>query len=332
MAYSSNINLKADEILNQKRLRALDKQDKVKEKLFKEIPRLQEIEQELSLIGAEAAKAVIMGGSAKKTTTSLAEKSLALQKEMRTILFMHGYDEDILELHYECEKCKDTGRYDDETGRTVYCDCLKKLRANLACEELNKVSPLSLSTFDSFSLDNYDMDIQQGSITSPYDRMSKIFDYCKRYAKDFGTDCPSIMMRGATGLGKTHLSLAIANEVIKKGFGVVYVSAPMILSTLEKSHFKYAYKEEDEVLNTLLNCDLLILDDLGTEFQTNYSKSTVYNIFNTRLLNKKPTIMSSNLTLKEMEEMYTPRFVSRIMGDCAKLDFLGNDFRKPRKG
>ena len=137
-------------------------------------------------------------------------------------------------------------------------------------------------------------------------------------------------MRGATGLGKTHLSLAIANEVIQNGFGVIYVSAPMLLSTLEKSHFKYDYDTEEETINSLVTCDLLIIDDLGTEFQSSYSTSTIYNIFNSRLLNRKPTIMNTNLTLKDLEKSYSPRFVSRVMGNCAKIDFLGRDIRRPR--
>ena len=138
------------------------------------------------------------------------------------------------------------------------------------------------------------------------------------------------MMRGATGLGKTHLSLAIANEVIQNGFGVIYVSAPMLVSSLEKSHFKYDYDTEEETINSLVTCDLLIIDDLGTEFQSSYSTSTIYNIFNSRLLNRKPTIMNTNLTLKDLEKSYSPRFVSRVMGNCAKIDFLGRDIRRPR--
>ena len=175
-----------------------------------------------------------------------------------------------------------------------------------------------------------DMDIQEDKQVSPYERMSKVLAYCKKYARTFSLDSPSIMMRGATGLGKTHLSLAIANEVIQNGFGVIYVSAPMLLSTLEKSHFKYDYDTEEETINSLVTCDLLIIDDLGTEFQSSYSTSTIYNIFNSRLLNRKPTIMNTNLTLKDLEKSYSPRFVSRVMGNCAKIDFLGRDIRRPR--
>jgi DNA replication protein DnaC len=332
MAYGKNINIMAEERLSQRKNKALSNQEKRKNEIFAKIPRLEEIEEELSSIGAEAAKAVINSHNPKEIAQALANKSLELQREMKVILFQNGYTEDALEPHFVCNKCQDTGRYDDADGKTVLCDCLKKLRTQIACEELNKVSPLSLSTFESFSLDNYDMDIYEGMTTSAYDRMSKIFDYCKRYSANFTLNRPGILMKGATGLGKTHLSLAIANEVIKKGFGVIYVSAPMILAKLEKKHFSYAYDEEEGMMNVLTECDLLIIDDLGTEFQSNYSSSTVYNIFNTRLLNGKPTIINTNLTLKEMEGIYTPRFVSRIIGNCSKLDFLGRDIRQPRRG
>ncbi|MGN0475823.1 MAG: ATP-binding protein [Ruminococcus sp.] len=331
MAFSSNINRKADEIIKERRMKALGRSDLAKEKIYAEIPRLEEIERQLSVIGAKTAKAVLKGQNATESVKKLANDSMELQAESRRLLFLHGYDESDLEPHFTCPRCKDTGRYDDEKGRTVLCECLKKLRAEIACDELNKVSPLSLCSFDSFRLDYYDLDVHEGYTTSPYDRMSKILDYCKRYAQSFSLDSPSLMMKGNTGLGKTHLSLSIAKEVIEKGFGVVYVSAPMILSKLEKQHFSYAYDEEESTINTLVGCDLLILDDLGTEFQSNYTSSTIYNIFNSRLLNGKPTIMNSNLTLKEMEKYYTPRFVSRVMGNCAKLDFIGSDIRLPRR-
>lgn len=331
MAFSSNINRKADEIINERRMKALGKQDMAKEKIYGEIPRLEEIERQLSVIGAKTAKAVLMGENATESVKKLSNDSMELQAESRRLLFLHGYEERDLEPHFTCARCKDTGRYDDEKGRTVLCQCLKKLRAEIACEELNKVSPLSLCSFDSFCLDYYDLDVHEGYSTSPYDRMRKIFDYCKRYAQSFSLDAPSLMMKGNTGLGKTHLSLSIAKEVIEKGYGVVYVSAPMILSKLEKQHFSYAYDEEENTINTLVSCDLLILDDLGTEFQSNYTASTIYNIFNSRLLNGKPTIMNSNLSLKDMEKCYSPRFVSRVMGNCAKLDFIGNDIRVPRR-
>lgn len=327
MAYNSKINELAEESLNNRRMKALKNQELVKNQIFREIPRLEEIERQLSFIGAEAAKSVLMGKNAREAMELLAEKSINLQKEMKTILFTNGYSSDALEPKYHCSKCKDTGRVDNEAGRTVICDCLKSLRAQIACQELNKVSPLNLSTFDTFSIDKYSMDITSASNVSPYERMKRIFMFCRDYADNFKADSSSLLLRGATGLGKTHISLAIATEVINKGYGVVYVSAPDIISKMEKFHFSYKYDEEEEIQNSLTSCDLLIFDDLGTEFQSSYSSSAIYNLLNTRLLENKPTIISTNLTLKEMESCYTQRLVSRVVGNYIKMDFLGTDNR-----
>ena len=157
------------------------------------------------------------------------------------------------------------------------------------------------------------------------------FNYCKDYASGFNGKGKSILMRGATGLGKTHLSLAIANEVLDKGYYAVYVSAPSIFSQIDRLHFNYKYDEEQRIIDTLLNCDLLIIDDLGTEFTTPYTQSSIYNIFNNRLLMGKPMIINTNMTMRELESAYSQRFVSRIMGECDKLDFVGKDIRAAKK-
>jgi DNA replication protein DnaC len=137
-------------------------------------------------------------------------------------------------------------------------------------------------------------------------------------------------MNGKTGLGKTHLSLAIANEVIKRGFGVIYVSAPIVVSKLEKEQFS-RNKENIHLEDTLTECDLLIIDDLGTEFINKFSSQAVYNLFNSRLLLGKPTIVSTNLTLDKIQEIYSERFVSRIVGEAHRLDFFGSDVRLMKK-
>ena len=159
--------------------------------------------------------------------------------------------------------------------------------------------------------------------------MSKILRYCKSYADNFTKNSESILMKGATGLGKTHLSLAIANEVIKKGYGVIYVSAPSLMQKLEKLYF--SRDDDNSAIDMLIECDLLIIDDLGTEFHGQLSVSQMYNIFNSRMLANKPVIINTNLSLRELEKIYTERFVSRIIGNAQKLDFLGSDIRVRKK-
>ena len=151
--------------------------------------------------------------------------------------------------------------------------------------------------------------------------------FALNYAKNFTKSSKSILMKGETGLGKTHLSLAIANEVINKGYSVVYVSAPDILSKLEREHFSYGSSKEQEIMQSLLECDLLILDDLGTEFITQFSSTAVYNLFNSRINLCKPVIINTNFGVKELEQNYSQRFVSRAKATCDVLNFIGTDIR-----
>lgn len=325
MPYSNDILIRAKEILSERRLNAVRTADYKREQLYTQEPRLQEIDRELSQIGIDTAKTILKSDDSRVNMQELADRSLLLQNEYNEILDKLGFQSSDLEPAYQCANCSDTG-YIETDNRTVVCDCLKKLMSDLACEQLNSDSPLKLCTFDSFRLDYYsDQPDQNGNI--PLNRMSKIFNYCVDYADNFSLDSRSIVMRGATGLGKTHLSLAIANTVIRKGMSVVYVSAPDILSRLEREHFSYQYKEEESTFNSLLKCDLLIIDDLGTEFVSQFSVSAVYNIFNSRILSGKPMIINTNLSVNELLTTYSQRFVSRMMGSCDKLDFIGEDIR-----
>ncbi len=207
------------------------------------------------------------------------------------------------------------------------CSCLKKAMVEEACAELNKNSPLSLCTFEDFNLDYYSKNTENGYPRSPYEQMKSIFAYCRSYAESFTPKSESVFMNGYTGLGKTHLSLSIANEVIKRGYGVIYVSAPILVSKLEKEQFSRSKDDNGNTEDTLLNCDLLIIDDLGTEFTNQFSKKAIYNLFNSRLLSGKPIIINTNLDLAELEKLYTERFVSRIIGEAHRLDFFGKDVR-----
>ncbi len=328
MSYSDAVYSKAYNILDTRRNGAIDDAEKRKQKIYAQIPRAEEIERELSSCSVKAARAVFAGGDVKSLLEGLAEKSRELRAELDTLLLNAGYEKNALEPQYSCPVCQDKGTIEAD-NKTITCSCFKELLKECACQEVNSLSPLNLSTFDAFELSFYP-ETETADGINPRKRMAQIFSYCKAYAKNFKCDSRSILMRGATGLGKTHLSLSIANELLEKGFSVAYVSAPDILFQLERAHFSYEYDKEQDLLTTLFECDLLILDDLGTEFATNYTNSQIYNIFNNRILRSKPVIINTNLTIKELESAYTQRFVSRIMGTCDKLDFFGKDIR-PQK-
>ena len=323
MPYSNEIFNTAKDRLAERRQQALRLAEYKREQLFRDIPRLKEIDSELLSIGATIAKSMVSDGA--DDIRALSERSLELQREQESILAEKGIDKSVTEPRFTCPYCDDTG-YIELDNHTVICDCFKKLMADVAAEQLNTDLPLSRCTFDTFKLDYYS-DRQDENGRSAFNRMSNIYNYCVDYADNFTPHSKSLLLRGATGLGKTHLSLAIANEVIKKGMSVIYVSAPDILSKLEREHFSYQYGEQEDTFNSLLKCDLLIIDDLGTEFSSQFTVSCLYNLFNSRLLADKPVIINTNLKPSELLETYSQRFVSRVIGSCDRLEFIGEDVR-----
>ena len=328
MGYNEKISRRAAEILSARRLSAEEAADNRRKAIFAEIPEAQRYEKELSDLGIGAVRALIKGGDVNSELMKMKETSLSLQKEYEELLREHGYSLSDMEPEFCCEQCGDTGYYEKD-NKTMMCECFKKALAEAACEELNKSTPLKLSTFESFDLKYYSMDIDDRFPRSPYDQMSNILKQCKKYADTFSLDSSNLFMCGKTGLVKTHLSLAIANEVIKKGYGVIYAPAPKIVATLEKEHFSNDRSSTDESM--FIDCDLLIVDDLGTEFSTQFSKSAIYNLFNERLLSGKPIIINTNCELTELEELYSERFVSRIIGEATRLNFFGTDVRILKK-
>lgn len=328
MGYSSSVYKAASDTLYERRLNAEKAAERRKEEVYNRFPRVKELEKQISMSGIKTARAVLAGGDVKDAVAKLRDSNLAMQAKVKRILTDNGYPESYFEPDYFCKKCNDKGYY-DINGKTVRCSCLKSALVASACAELNRYAPLSLSTFESFNLEYYDKAVDPDLKVSPYDHMSRVFRYCQNYADNFNAHSESILMKGATGLGKTHLSLAIANEAIKRGYGVIYASAPSLVSKLEKNYF--SNNDDDSTFNMLIDCDLLIIDDLGTEFHSQLSVSQLYNIFNSRMLSNKPIIINTNLSIRNLQENYTDRFVSRICGNARQLDFLGRDIRIRRK-
>ena len=322
MSYSKHIYLLAQGKIESRRKAAEESLEERKAEAYSKIPKLLEIQNRIAALGAQAVSAISKGAEAPAFIESLAKESLAAQQERRELLKAAGFPEDYLEVHYTCDICSDTGIKEDGI-----CTCQREMLIETAVNEIEKVAPLRRSTFDSFLLDYYPEAVD-GSGISPKSRMGEIKQFCNDYALDFSLSSPSLFMHGATGLGKTHLSLAVANEAIKKGFGVVYGSAPNLFGTLEREHFGRQYSGEKTYEQELLETDLLIIDDLGVEFSTQFTVSCVYNIINSRILSRKPTIISTNLTPRELEEKYTQRITSRIIGNFISLRFVGRDIRQ----
>lgn len=283
-------------------------------------PRAGEIKWEMAQNASQIARAVLGGGDAKSAMAQLRDRDLTLQEEYKSLLAKEGLTPQDLEPRYTCSRCRDTGFVD---GRM--CQCLKSLQRRMAYERLSMDAPLESCTFESFSLEYYQEDERV------YRQMEKVFRACQSYGEKLRPDSPSMLFRGGTGLGKTHLSLAIAGKAIEKGMGVIYGSAQSFAVALEKERFDREPPEEGDTNTQLTECDLLILDDLGTEFPSAYVNAALYNIINSRMLAERPTIISTNLTLKELESRYSERFASRIAGYYGKLEFLGNDVRVQKR-
>ena len=315
----------AQDIIDERHLKALDVADKHKAQVYEKSPRLEEIDNELLSVGVNAARSVLRGSDAKKVLESLSKRSLDLQDEYERILNSLGYSKKYIEPDYVCKFCNDTG-FIEKDGKKVRCGCFDVLVTEEVCKSYNKELPLDESRFDNFEFDYYLDTLDENGI-NPRVRMRQIYNYCTLYAHEFSSASKNLLFQGGTGLGKTHLSLAIANAVIQKGYSVIYMTASDIVSKLQREHFSYNYQNEEEIVNSLLECDLLIIDDLGTEFSSAYSVSAIYNLFNSRILKGKPMIISTNMSLSEIEQMYSQRFMSRIIGTCDRLLFAGNDVR-----
>ena len=321
MSYSKATLSKATQVLESRRNKAQRTQLARHLEVTEKIPVIAEYEAKLSQTGLDTVKAIGMGKDAKEYIEQLSQLNLSFQQTIKNLLVQNGYAEDYLETPYTCKKCSDSGF----SGGFV-CECRKELLKELAKKELAAVSASDQCGFDNFDLSYYPEPIDSNYGISPQKRMSSILEYCKCYAEDFDTDSESLYMHGATGLGKTHLSLAIANVVAEKGYRVIYDSAQNLLTSLEKERFSYSNSNERE--NEILDCDLLIIDDLGSEFSTQFTTAAIYNIINTRINRSKPVIISTNLTEKEIETKYTQRVTSRIIGNYVSLLFVGKDIRQ----
>lgn len=319
MGYGKEIYHKATTELGIRRNRAEQAAEAALRQLYRQCPKAEKIQRTKTAEAAQIAKAVLAGGDVKASLGKLRDRNLQLQAEFLQLLAENGFQEKDILPQYQCGACKDTGFIDGKM-----CFCLKQLQKQLAFASLNMEVSLK-----SFRFDNFDLSYYENTAAA---QMERIFMYCQKYADAFRANSPSLLFRGATGLGKTHLSLAIAQAAIEKGFGVIYGSVQNFAVSLEKERFD----RSEQVLSAgteqkLISCDLLILDDLGTEFSSSYVAAALYHIINTRQQEGKPTIISTNLSTQELEKRYSERFVSRIIGQYSTFDFMGNDVRIQRR-
>ena len=322
MAYRSDIVEQARSILKRREQKAQYDLEDRQAIAYEKCPELLEIKNKMALSGICLARVMIEGGDTQARVERIAQENLALQARRKELLAQNGLPEDYLKPKFFCDACEDTGFVNGKI-----CDCHKKLLRQISFDKISEISAIKDSRFDNFNLDLYPDEQDAKTGISPRRRMREILNYCKCYADDFSSKSDSIFMYGATGLGKTHLSLAIAAKAIEKGYDVIYCSAPNLLARLESEKFG---RNPDSVgaEEAILDCDLLIIDDLGAEFSTQFTVSAIYNIINTRITYRKPVIISTNLSSQELEAKYSERITSRIIGCYTDLLFLGKDVRQ----
>lgn len=321
MSYSPKIFDKALREIKQRKLKAEFLAEQHTEEINQKIPEISEINRQLAGTSIELSRLILNhSGNFEQNLEKIRSCNLQGQEMIAQLLRANGYPADYMEPHYSCPMCSDSGYIN---GRR--CDCFNALLGKYSIESLNQNSQMKLYSFDSFSLDHYPIEYNGQKCR---ETMTQIYNYCRNYAQSFSLNSKSIFMLGLTGVGKTHLSLSIAKEVIEKGFNVAYDSIVNYLRVIEKEHFG---KADTDTLQLLLDADLLILDDLGAEFESGFYVSVIYNIINTRLNYGKPTIISSNLTPAELQKRYDDRIVSRLLAMYDYLKFTGNDIRQIKK-
>ncbi len=321
MGYSREVYDQAKFLLDSYRRQAVNENDERRKAFFAANPEYAELDREIAQTSIRLTRVMLSGQKdITDTVAEIRDNNLAMQQRQLEILRQNGCPDDYLEPKYHCAKCGDTGFID---GRT--CSCFKEILRKMAYDELNRTTPLELSSFQSFSLDFYPEKAATSSL-SPRHIMEGVKRRCWEYAKSFTLQSPNLLFQGGVGLGKTHLSLAIAGKVISKGYGVIYGSAQNFFSTIESEHFGRG-EDKQYTLNLIKTCDLLILDDVGTEFVTQFTTAVLYDIINTRLLSRRPTIISTNLSIDGLKSKYDDRITSRISGNYTRVQFVGSDIR-----
>lgn len=320
MAYNQEIYQAAMAELDRRRSSAEASALTFRQTMIDRYPRLAQIEREITATSSDIAHAILGGGDVTQTVEAIKQRNLALQQEIENILRSAGAGRTSFDPLYTCPLCHDTGYVE---GRM--CSCLQALMREDACRRLSRMAAMELTSFDDMQLSYYPDDIDPRLGQSPRERMRGVLSYCRDYAEHFSVDSPNLLVSGPTGVGKTHAVLAIARAATERGFGVVYGPASTLLGRLEKEHFGKADGDSEPVFT---DCDLLILDDLGTEFAGSFYTSCLYSLVNSRLLSHRPTIISTNLGRGELLDRYGEQTASRILGAYEPIAFFGRDIRQ----
>lgn len=298
------------------------------QQLFAREPELADIDRRLRGTMSQIITRALKGGrDPVPAIHAIRDENLALQRRRGEILTALGCPADYLEEKPRCARCGDAGFLPDGS----MCACLRSYYAREQIAELSHMLDIGSQSFDTFRLDYYSTD-RGGLPRSPREAAQRNLEICQSFARDFHPGKQNLLLFGAPGLGKTFLSACIARVVSEDGFSVVYDTAGHIFSQFEAAKFRRDDVDEpDESVERCMACDLLILDDLGSELTTQFTQSALYELINGRLVGGKRTVISSNLSMEEAAVRYSPQIASRLEGEYHLLHFFGEDIRLLRK-
>ena len=285
-------------------------------------PEIWRIEAELRALVGQVVDLAGRGGPDAAGLERIRQKSLELCARKAEILTAHGFAPDYLDDIVDCPRCGDMGYTEDGS----ICTCLQKLYEEEKTRELSAGMQIGAESFSDFRLDYYQGEAREC--------MELTLGAARTYAERFSPESGSLLLQGGTGLGKTFLSGCIARAVSAKGYSVVYETVQDAFAAFEEQKFSRdaeTYAAASEKVRRMMDCQLLILDDLGTELTTSFTQSALYYIVNSRLTAHRQTVISTNLTDSELAARYIPQIISRVNGEYETLDFLGRDIRAIRK-
>ena len=330
MAHDGKLLARAREALEQDRAANQAEQQRRTEQVYRDIPQVEQIDDRLRGHMAELVRLTISRPpDLAARLEALKEANLDLQMRRAELLTEHGYPIEYLDEIISCPECQDTGLVNG-----VLCACMERRYNHELTKELSALLRNGNESFEQFDLNYYSDQPEAESGISPRQAMMIAFQACRHFAYSFPDISQNLLLRGGTGLGKTYLSACIARVVAEKGFSVCYDTAFSALEAFEKQKFSRSPEDAEAAsvrVSRMLSCDLMILDDLGTEMVTPMSVSALYTLLNSRLNAGLHTVISTNCTNEELERRYTPQICSRIHGEFLELPFYGTDIRLMQK-
>ncbi len=299
-----------------------EQDDRIQE-AYQRFPRLPEIQAQIASDSVACGRQLLNGDD--QALERLKEHIRSLSQERAVILQKGGYPADYLELTYTCPHCKDTGYIGNQK-----CQCFKKAEIDLLYTQSNLQGILEEENFSTFSYDYYSDEIRDASGKTSLERIHRVTDICHQFIRDFDQTFSNLFFYGDTGVGKTFLSHCIAKELLDTTHSVIYFSAQELFQNFADKRFNRTSEQVDSTEH-IYDCDLLIIDDLGTELTNSFVNAELFSCINERLINQKSTIISTNLPLESFASVYSERIFSRISNGYTMLKLFGKDIRVQKK-